>query len=827
LARALDPTRFDRRVHARASLLRLLLGVVVAVMCSFVALAEEDAVLAGTDAPLRSEESIPPWEPPELVYECDEGQNPTANAVFVEEGPVVDGKLDDAVWEKARVIRDLTQVEPVFCAKPSFASEIRILTDGEKLYLSIRAYDPEPEKIVANRMARSETFFYDDNFTILLDTFHDRQNGFFFQVNPNGGRRDGTFARDVFEENWDGIWFGDARITPDGWTAEVEIPFKTLPFRPGADDWGLQLFRRVRRMNEENRWADPSLQRFGINMSRAGTLTGMSVAQQGIGLDVVPTFSFGASIDGQGQDNYPNPTVPPQQPGARDFDDHAELRAEPSFDAFYRVTPGLLASVTANTDFAQTEIDDVQVNLNRFALFFPEKREFFLRDTGIFQFADLEGRDGILPFFSRRIGLQDTRRGPRDVRLLGGGRLTGRVGRFNIGFIDIQQDRNIQSQPPNGVGGRISDRHGENLAVARVSANILEESNVGVLLTHGDPDSDQENLLAGADFNYRSSQLVKDRFVSANLWFQQEWKGGSYGRQETAWGATLSYPNDKVRWKLRFRDVGANFDPALGFVNRRNIRRYDVEYRYRWRTQRRLVRTWDLSLRGDITTNREDAIETVNLYVPFKATSQVDDSIELLFYFTHDRPDFVFYLADHIGIMPGRYQSVSGILRIATSQHRKIRFRLHTGIGGLFDGSGVRVAPLIEWRPSRHLLLSLEYDARTFWGITSCNGPANDPGVPRNCTRAVASPDVKKRNFSIQLVRARFQVAFTPDIIWSTLIQYDNSSESARFQTRLRWIVEPGREFFVVVGQNLDAKPGDFRVRETQPTAKVRWTFRF
>ena len=822
MARALDPTRFDCCAHARVWLVRLLLGVLVAVTCSSGGLAADDE-----EAALVTEESVPPGDPPALVYECEKGQDPTAHAVFVEEGPTVDGKLDDPVWEKARVIRDLTQVEPVFCAKPSFASEIRILTDGEKLYLSIRAYDPEPEKIVANRMARSETFFYDDNFTILLDTFHDRQNGFFFQVNPNGGRRDGTFARDVFEENWDGIWFGDARITPDGWTAEVEIPFKTLPFRPGADDWGLQLFRRVRRMNEENRWADPSLQRFGINMSRAGTLTGMNVAQQGIGLDVVPTFSFGASHDGQGQDNYPNPTVPPQQPGMRDFDDHAELRAEPSFDAFYRVTPGLLASVTANTDFAQTEIDDVQVNLNRFALFFPEKREFFLRDTGIFQFADLEGRDGILPFFSRRIGLQDTRSGPRDVRLLGGGRLTGRVGRFNIGFIDIQQDRNIQSQPPNGRGGRISDRDGENLAVARVSANILEESNVGVLLTHGDPDSDQENLLAGADFNYRSSQLVKDRFVSGNLWFQQEWNGGSYGRQETAWGATLSYPNDKVRWKLRFRDVGANFNPALGFVNRRNIRRYDGEYRYRWRTQRSLVRTWDLSVLGDITTNREDAIETVNIFVPFKITSQVDDSIELLFYFTHDRPDRVFYLADHIGIMPGRYQSVSGILRIETSQHRKVRFRLHTGIGGLFDGSGVRVAPLIEWRPSRHLLLSLEYDVRTFWGVTSCDGPANDPGIPRNCTRAGPSPDVGKRDFTIHLARARFQVAFTPDIIWSTLVQYDNSSESARFQTRLRWIVEPGRELFVVVGQNLDAKPGDFRVRETQPTAKVRWTFRF
>ncbi|MBB82886.1 MAG: hypothetical protein CL931_03650 [Deltaproteobacteria bacterium] len=751
-----------------------------------------------------------------VVAECDRGQNPAAHAAFVEQPPVIDGRLDDVAWQQATPVGELTQVEPIFCTPPSFKSEIRIVTDGEMLYLSLRAFDPEPDKIVANRMGRSEIFFYDDNFTILLDTFHDRQNGFFFQVNPNGGRRDGTFARDVFEENWDGIWYGDAEITAEGWTAEVAIPFKTLPFRPGADDWGLQMFRRIRRRNEEHRWADPSRQRFGINMSRAGTLTGMAVAKQGVGLDVVPTFSVGASVDQQGDTSAF---------GMRDSDLHGEARIEPSFDAFYRVTPGLLLSATANTDFAQTEIDDAQVNLNRFALFFPEKREFFLRDTGIFQFADLEGFDGILPFFSRRIGLQGTARGPRDVRLLGGGRLTGRAGRFNIGFMNLQQDENFQSDPPNGLD-TIPDRGGENLTVARVSANVLEESNVGVLLTHGDPESDRENLLAGADFNYRSSQLIPGRFVSSSLWVQQDFSGQQYGRRETAWGATLSYPNDRVNWKLRVRDVGKNFDPALGFVNRRDIRRYDAEYRYRWRTQAGLVRTWDLKVDGDLTTDRDDNIETVNLFVPFRVTTQVDDAFEILFYYSYDAPRRSFYIADHIGILPGRHHSVSGIFRVETSQHRKLRFRYHTGFGQLFGGVGLRIAPLVEWRPSKYLLVSLEYDRRQFWGVKSCYGLIDEAPGSRNCVNEPGA-DIQKRGFAIQLARARLQVNFSPDIGWSTLVQWDNATDSAQFQTRLRWIVKPGREFFVVVGQNLDTKPGDIRVRETQPTAKVRWTFRF
>ncbi|MEM9175805.1 MAG: DUF5916 domain-containing protein, partial [Myxococcota bacterium] len=712
---------------------------------------------------------------PPVVAECERGQNPTAHATFVETPPEIDGRLDDPAWAQAEPVSELTQVEPIFCTPPSYPSEIRIVTDGETLYLSLRAYDPHPDRIVANRMGRSEIFFFDDNFTILLDTFHDRQNGFFFQVNPNGGRRDATFARDVFEENWDGIWYADARIDERGWTAEVAIPFKTLPFRPGADDWGLQMFRRIRRRNEEHRWADPSRQRFGINISRAGTLTGMAVARQGVGLDVVPTFSVGANIDQLGDTSAE---------GMRDADLHAEARVEPSFDAFYRVTPGLMVSATANTDFAQTEIDDAQVNLNRFALFFPEKREFFLRDTGIFQFADLEGSDGILPFFSRRIGLQGTDRGPRDVRLLGGGRLTGRAGRFNLGFMSLQQDRNFQSDPPNGLGTD-PDRGGENLAVARVSANVLEESTLGLLLTHGDPESDRENLLAGADFNYRSSQLVPGRFVSSNLWIQQDFSGRQYGRRETAWGATLSYPNDRVNWQLRFRDVGRNFDPALGFVNRRDIRRYDAEYRYRWRTQDGLIRTWDLKADGDLTTDRDDNIETVNLFLPFRITSQVDDAFEILFYYAYDQPTSTFYLSDHIGILPGRYHSVSGILRIETSQHRKIRFRYNTGFGRLFGGVGLRIAPLIEWRPSKHFLLSFEYDRRQFWGIKSCFGP-RPTGPDRVCNGHSPSfsggieDDVEKRPFSIQLFRARFQVNFSPDVGWITLVQWSNANESAR-----------------------------------------------
>ena len=745
--------------------------------------------------------------------ECSRGVAPRANAVFVDEAPTIDGVLDDAIWEKAEVITELTQVEPVFCAPGSFRTEIKILTDGESLFFSIRAYDPEPDKIVANRMARTELFFYDDSFNILLDTFLDRQNGYFIQVNPNGGRRDGTFARDNYEENWDGIWYVEARIDEKGWTAEVALPFKTFGFRPGADVWGLNLSRRVRRFNEENRWADPSLQRFGINMSRAGTLHGMSVAQQGIGLDVVPTFSIGATRDGLSEDERPVDPSDPDGPTRRDANDHTELRVEPSLDAFYRVLPSLMASVTVNTDFAQTEIDDAQLNLSRFALFFPEKREFFLRDSGIFTFADLNSENGI-PFFSRRIGLFSQRVGNTravelsDVRILGGGRLTGRAGRFNLGFLDIQQDRN------NG-------REGENLAVARVSANVLRESNIGFLMTHGDPNSDEENLLAAADFNYRSSDLIANRFVTGSLWIQQDFTGADYGRRSTAWGATASYPNDIINWKLKFKEIEEGFDPALGFVNRSDIRRYDGNFRYRFRYQEKKVRTVDMLITSSLTTDRTDHIESAAIFLtPFRITTQVDDSLELLAVHFYEDTVYPFYLVDHIGIPPGEYHQTSGILKLKTSQARKLRFEYTTGVGQFFDGWGVRMAPLIQWRPSKYLLFSLEYDERIFYGVESCQGFAG-----ANCVKGTG--DVKNRTFNVRLARVRVQIAFTPNISWNTVAQYDNTTDDLEFQTRLRWIIEPGKEFFAVVGQDFEASPSDFRTRRTEPAVKLRWTFRF
>jgi hypothetical protein len=716
------------------------------------------------------------------------GVAPTVHAVLVEEAPIIDAELDDPVWQKAELITDLTQVEPLQGAPPSFRTEIRIITDGDTLFISIHAFDPEPDKIVANRMARSELFFYDDYFSINLDTFHDHRSGFFFQINPVGGRRDATFEGDLFEENWDGIWYAKAKIVETGWVGEMAIPFKTLGFVEGQDDWGMNLARRVRRFNEENRWADPTIQRLSVNMAQAGILTGMSVARVGIGLDVVPAMSVGALHD--------------------EFKNRDKLITEPSFDAFYRVLPSVTASVTANTDFAQTEVDDAQVNLTRFALFFPEKREFFLREKGLFDFGGLDNENGI-PFFSRRIGLSPDL---DPIRLHGGGRVTGRVGRYRIGLLDMQQDGNEGFDDTN-------------LAVARVSATVLEESAVGMILTHGDPASEEENLLAGADVNFRSSRLIPDRSISANGWIQQDFRGDAYGDRSTAFGGSVIYPNDRVNFKLKYKEIQKGYDPAMAFVNRTDMRAYEGEYRIRWRQSGGPVRMFDLQTTANLFTDRDDVPETAAFNIsPIRVTSQVDDLFEMKFIYLYDNVPRPFFITRHIGIPPREYHGYSGLAELTTSLHRPFRVRLTGSAGTFYDGWGVRVAPVLEWRPSRHWLLSIEYDERQFFDYDACKGSTRGTG---ECRRGVDEPFRRHTGFATRLARARVQIAFNTEISWSTVVQYDNLSNGLSAQSRLRWIIEPGRELFIVVGQDFDATPGDLRVQKTRPVAKLRWTFRF
>jgi hypothetical protein len=351
-----------------------------------------------------------------------EQEPPRVRIGWTDTPPLLDGRMDETVWEQGGLIDRFIQVLPVTGAQPSQRTEVRILTDGETLYVGFRCYDDDPERIVARRMLRDNFPFFDDRVAVAIDTFHDRRNGYFFETNPNAMRHDVLLEGENFEISWDTIWFVETSIDAEGWTAEIAIPFSSISFDPTSDTWGLNVNRGIRRDDEEVRWADPAPQRFISEVGNAGVLEGMTGIEQGFGVEITPSLNV----------RYRND---PRRGN--------DAKVDPSLDAFYKVLPSVTAAVTANTDFGDVEVDERQINLDRFALFFPEKRDFFLEDALIFDFGDINqnGR----PFFSRKIGISDT---GEEVGIDVGGKVTGRSRPIKLGLLNTYLEGN------NGIGAK-------------------------------------------------------------------------------------------------------------------------------------------------------------------------------------------------------------------------------------------------------------------------------------------------------------------------------------------------------------------------------------
>ena len=305
---------------------------------------------------------------------------PRVSLVRTETAPAIDGLLDDPVWKNAALIDDLTQVEPIEGAAPSQRTEVRILYDSNFIYFGIRCFDTEPDKIIAKQLQRDADLGPDDRVLIVLDPYFDHRNGYFFVVNPLGVRRESLIENNSsVRDDWDGIWYAKSRIDEQGWTTEIAIPFKTIAFNQATTQWGFNVQRTIRRTNEQIRWAAPVQHKNATSIADAGVLEEIHDLDQGIGLDFKPYGKSTLRTDDVRGDG---------------------LDLDAGFDAFYKLTPSMTLALTFNTDFAETEVDERRVNLTRFPLFFPEKRDFFLQDSGIFAFGGI--RSNPLPFQQNR-----------------------------------------------------------------------------------------------------------------------------------------------------------------------------------------------------------------------------------------------------------------------------------------------------------------------------------------------------------------------------------------------------------------------------------------
>ena len=699
-----------------------------------------------------------------------EETRPSVRIAWSEEAPQIDGQLSDPVWQDAALIDTFLQVTPVPGGKPSQRTDVRILTDGEFIYFGIRCHDTNPEDIVANVMLRDARLWYNDRIVIGLDTFHDRRNGYAFEVNPRGSRHDVLIEGDAFNSDWTTLWFAEASIDSGGWSLEVAIPFHSVNFDPDSDVWGFNISRGIRRNDEQIRWSDTQPQRFVSDFAVAGTLEGMLGIRQGVGISVIPSATL-SRVDERNQ-------APPDN------------SVDPSLDVFYNFYPSVVASATVNSGFAETEVDDRHVNLDRFDLFFPEKRAFFLQDALIFSFADFEAERSYkngLPFDSRKIGLVEDANGDvAGVDILAGGKVTGRLDRFNFGFMDVVLDDH------DGIGK-------QNVAVGRVAMNVLEESTLGAIVTHGNPTGGPGNSLVGMDFNYANSDFNDGQTLMGQAWFAKSFTEG-VETGEWSYGGLLEYPNDKTSWKIGAVGIEKNYNPALGFVNRTGIRRYNAAYRNRIR-RNAYVRTIDSKTIGYVVTDLDNNVKSGQFNLsPLTVKTEVGDAISVAYRHDYEHLDASFTVYPGIDVPSGSYPVNRGYIRIDTSRNRVLQGAVQVTAGGFYGGTRTSFAPEISWRPNFHWLFEVDYIL-------------NDVSLPQG-------------DFKTHLLRARVNVQFTPNLAWITVAQWDNVTDSAGINTRVHWIIEDGRELFVVFNQGLETEDG-VTATTSEPLIKVEWAFRF
>ena len=421
----------------------------------------------------------------------------------------LDGVLDEEAWSGAPAIENLTMVEPTEGAAPTLRTTVRVLADARQLVIGVRCFDPDPTGIVSYAVARDSSLGGEDHVRIVLGTFRDGRTGYVFSVNPAGARYDALVARRGEGENssWDGIWEAATSRDDQGWSVEIRIPVRTLSFKEGLDAWHFNVGRRVQRLLERHRWAGARLDWRITQTSHAGLLTDLPEFDLGLGLAVRPALVASESQVDRSRD--------------RDFD------LEPSLDVAWKPTPDLTVQLTANTDFAETEVDTRRTNLTRFPLFFPEKRAFFLEGADAFDFGLGVGRD-LVPYHSRRIGLV----GGEEVPLLFGAKTHGRLGDTSIGALFAHTGHETDVAPSQAMG------------VMRVRQDILEESTVGMIATVGDPEGRHGSYMTGADFTYQTSRAWGDKNFLAGAWALTADHENSAGDSRSAMGGKIDYPND-------------------------------------------------------------------------------------------------------------------------------------------------------------------------------------------------------------------------------------------------------------------------------------------
>lgn len=601
---------------------------------------------------------------------------PAARAVRTDQPIVLDGVLDEAVWSRAEPVTRFLQKEPREGAPASETTEVRILFDTRNIYVGVFCRDSDPGGIRATELRRDDSLNNDDIFELILDTFHDRRSGYLFRINPLGTKYDATVANDgqTTNPNWDENWEVSTRITAEGWVAEIAIPFKSLRFLSAEPIvWGVNFHRDIKRKNEEVYWTSHNRDFQFAEVSRAGLLEGL-IGIQGFRLRVKPYFATGRSQV--------------VQHGRTEIEQLTDIGIE---DAKFLITPQLALDLTVNPDFAQAEVDEAQVNLTRFSLFFPEKREFFQERAGIFEFGSGErsGRPQVLLFQSRRVGLSEER---TEIPIHGGLKLTGKQGPLDIGLL------NMQTRRDNGTPG-------QNFSALRVKGNLLARSYVGAIFTRNTAGlSGSANRAGGVDASFTFLQNLNLRGFLAKSDSAQP-KDGEWAGQ-----AILDWESDRIEFTLEHISIQENFNPEMGFVPRGNLKRNFAELDYQPRPNLDGIRQVEFGAAFENITNQQGELETRVVEAEWGAEFESGDTLNLQFTRTWERLAEPFPIRSGGTVPVGSYQFNEYQFMYRSFRGRKVSGNFTFAAGDFFQGSRTRLEIAPQIKPSPKLSFEPAYE---------------------------------------------------------------------------------------------------------------------
>ena len=689
--------------------------------------------------------------------------------------PLIDGKLSEAVWKTANPVTEFIQREPDTGQPFTERTEVYVGHDRDYLYIGFHCFG-NPADITAKELARDVSLAYDDRVQVILDTYLDKRNAYWFQIGPRGSIGDAIVSENgaAFNKAWDGLWTGKARIHDNGWDAEIAIPFKTLSFRKGQDTWGIKFIRRLMHHEESGYWPEANLDSYTFQVSDAGLLTGIGEISQGLGLDLVPYGITGADYK---QENGKTRAV---------------LNA--GFDAYYRITSNLKAALTVNTDFAQTEVDDQQINLTRFNLFYPEKRDFFLDGANYFNFGingDSENNWNtyLIPFFSRRIGLDSV---GNPIPLQYGGKVTGQAGKWNIGAMYMKDDR---------AGWQHS-----HFAVSRLTRNFGDQSSAGIITTYGNAIEDTANFVLGFDVKLGTSRFRGNKNTAIILYGLKsftsrkdpEWQDG----KDLAFGAEFSYPNDFLSIRMGHMEIQEHFEAGVGFVPRPGVRTTYGWFRLGPRPEKWGIMQVMSGIGGEYITDFGNELLTWEIYAqPLEVRFLSGDMFDYKFVPTFEKLHESFNIYEDHLIPAGDHHFTWHEITLTSAQRRILWGSLAYRFGGFYNGT------------RNEITLKGGYKVI----------------VPLYIGGELIRSDVNlaESGFIATIYRLNLNVLFNPDISLYSFIQYDSESGKMGWQSRFRWIIRPGKEIFLVWNSIASDPYGRFQMQEASARLKVKYTIRF